>query len=208
MLVHGIWMTGLELSLLALRLRRCGFRTLVFRYRSLYRPVAHNALRLRKRIEGLGDTRVHVVAHSLGGIVTLQALQDQPDLISGRVVLLGSPVNGSIIARRVYRYRLFRWLLGRSGEDALLGGGPAWQGTQSLGVIAGTRPMGVGTLLGGFEGENDGTVALDETRLDNATASTRFHSSHFGMVVSGRVAAAVCSFIAHGRFAPPGDQAG
>jgi pimeloyl-ACP methyl ester carboxylesterase len=207
-LVHGVWMTGLELSLLARRVRRCGYRTVMFRYRSLYRPVAHNARRLRKCIAGLGDARVHVVAHSLGGIVTLQALQDQPDLLDGHIVLLGSPVNGSIIARRVNRYRAFGWLLGRSGEGALLGGGPRWQGRQSLGVIAGTRPFGVGTLLGGFEGENDGTVALEETRLDNVAASTRFYSSHFGMVVSGKVAAAVCSFIANGRFEPAGDKAG
>ena len=204
-LVHGVWMTGLELSLLALRLRRCGYRTVVFRYRSLYRPVPHNAQRLRKCIAELGDTRVHVVAHSLGGIVTLQALQEQPDLFDGRIVLLGSPVNGSIIARRVNRYRLFRWLLGRSGEGALLGGGPRWQGAQSLGVIAGTRPVGVGFLLGGFEGANDGTVAVEETRLENSVASTRFRSSHFGMVVSGRVAAAVCSFLRHARFEPPAD---
>ncbi len=87
----------------------------------------------------------------------------------------------------------------------MLGGGPRWQGAQSLGVIAGTRPVGVGSLLGGFEGANDGTVAVEETRLENSVASTRFCSSHFGMVVSGRVAAAVCSFLRHARFEPPAD---
>jgi pimeloyl-ACP methyl ester carboxylesterase len=198
-------MTGLELSLLALRLRRCGYRTVVFRYRSLCRPVPHNAQRLRKRIGELGGTRVHVVAHSLGGIVTLQALQDQPDLLDGHIVLLGSPVNGSVIAQRINRHGLIRWSIGRSGEGGLLGGGPCWHGRQSLGVIAGTRPFGVGTLLGGFDGENDGTVAVEETRLENTVASTRFYSSHFSMLVSGRIAAAVCSFFRHARFEPPDD---
>jgi pimeloyl-ACP methyl ester carboxylesterase len=204
-LVHGVWMTGLEMSLLALRLRRCGYRTVQFRYRSLRHPVAHNAQRLCKRIGEQGDTRVHIVAHSLGGIVSLQALQDQPDLISGHIVLLGSPVNGSVIAQRVNRHGLIRWSIGRSGEGGLLGGGPRWHGKQDLGVIAGTRPFGVGTFLGGFDGPNDGTVAVEETRLEHVTAGTTFHSSHFGMLYSGRVAAAVCSFLDHGYFDPAGE---
>lgn len=199
-LVHGIWMTGLELGLLARRLRDCGYRTVVFRYHSLRNTVAQNAQLLRRRIHELGDSPVHLVGHSLGGLVILRALQDQPDLIGGRSVLLGSPVNGSVIAHRLHRYRLSRWLIGHSGEQALLGGAPRWQGTQSLGVINGTRPVGVGRLLGGFDGPNDGTVAVSETRLENASATLSCHSSHFGLLVSKTVAASVCEFLRQGNF--------
>jgi pimeloyl-ACP methyl ester carboxylesterase len=199
-LVHGIWMTGLELGLLAWRLRDCGYRTVVFRYHSLLNTVTQNASLLRQRIEELGDSRVHLVGHSLGGLVILQALQDQPELIKGRIVLLGSPVKGSIIAQRLHRYRLSRWLIGNSGKQALLGDGPRWRGTQSLGVISGTRPVGVGRLLGGFNGPNDGTVAVSETMLENVSASQSFHSSHFGLLVSGAVAASVCAFLEQGNF--------
>ncbi len=127
-LVHGIWMTGLELGLLARRLRDCGYRTVLFRYHSLLNTVAQNASLLRQRINELGNSRVHLVGHSLGGLVILQALQDQPDLVEGRIVLLGSPVKGSVIAQRLHRYRLSRWLIGNSGKQALLGGGPRWRG--------------------------------------------------------------------------------
>lgn len=199
-LVHGIWMTGLELALLARRLRDCGYRTVVFRYHSLRGTVAQNAQSLRRRIDELGDAPVHLVGHSLGGLVILRALHEQADLVSGRIVLLGSPVQGSVIAQRLSRHCLSRWLIGRSGEQALLGDRPRWRGRQSLGVIAGTRPVGVGRLLGGFDGANDGTVAVSETQLENATASLLFPSSHFGLLASRDVAAAVCTFLRQGDF--------
>ncbi len=206
-LVHGIWMTGLELRPLAWRLRRCGYRTLVFRYPSLRRPLAQNAARLAERIVQQGESTVHLVGHSLGGLLILRALQDQPGLIRGRVVLLGSPVNGSVIAQRLHAHRISRCLIGHSGDGALLGNGPRWQGTRPLGVIAGTRPVGIGRLLGGFGEVSDGTVALSETRLDGEHEEASFHSTHFGMLLSRPVARAVCGFLRTGRFPSPGESA-
>jgi pimeloyl-ACP methyl ester carboxylesterase len=205
-IVHGIWMTGLELALLALRLRRCGYRTLVFRYPSLRRSLEQNAARLAERVEQQGDATVHLVGHSLGGLVVLQALQDHPDLIRGQVVLLGSPVNGSVIAQRLHAHPVSRCLIGRSGEGALLGGGPRWHGSRTLGMIAGTRPRGIGRLLGGFGEASDGTVALSETRLDGAHETITFPSTHFGMLFSRAVARAVCGFLRAGRFPPPDES--
>jgi pimeloyl-ACP methyl ester carboxylesterase len=202
-LVHGIWMTGLELQLLAWRLRRCGYRTLVFRYPSLRRSLADNAVRLVERVGRQDVATVHLVGHSLGGLVILQALQDHPDLIRGRIVLLGSPVNGSVIARRLHARRISRCLIGRSGVGALLGGGPRWRGWQALGMIAGTRPVGIGQLLGGFGEASDGTVALSETRLDGEHETTDFPSTHFGLLFSRPVARAVCGFLRTGRFPLP-----
>ncbi len=205
-IVHGIWMTGLEMQLLAWRLRRCGYRTRVFRYPSLRRSLAQNAARLVARVRQQGDTTVHLVGHSLGGLVILRALQDHPDLIRGRIVLLGSPVNGSVIAQRLYTHRFSRCLIGRSGDGALLAGGLRWHGSRELGRIAGTRPIGIGRLLGGFDEASDGTVALSETRLAGEHAATTFPSTHFGLLVSRPVARAVCGFLRAGRFPAPAES--
>ena len=200
-LVHGVWMTGLEMRPLARRVRTCGYNTVVFSYHSLLKPIVHNAARLTDRIRQQDAPTVHLVGHSLGGLVILQALQDHPDLIDGRVVLLGSPVNGSVIAERVQRYRFSRWLLGRSGRGALLGDGPRWQGRPPLGIIAGTRPVGIGSLLGGFDGDNDGTVALAETVIGGASSAMTVDTGHVGLLYSTAVAQAVCAFLREGRFA-------
>ena len=196
-------MTGLEMQPLARRLRACGYNTVVFRYRSLRRPLDWNAQRLMRLVRRQGPGTVHLAGHSLGGLVILRALQDCPNLVAGRIVLLGSPVNGSLIAQRLYRQRWSRWLVGCSTEHGLLGDGPRWQGSLELGVIAGTLPVGVGQLLGGFTGANDGTVALSETVIDAANASVVIRTTHMGLLFSVPVAEAVCRFFATGCFDVP-----
>lgn len=202
-LVHGVLMTGRELALLSRRLRHCGFAPVAFEYPSRQRDLRQHARALVRFVGNLGAPVVHLVGHSLGGLVILQALSLQPDLPPGRVVLLGSPVRGSRVARRLAGYPGGRWLLGRS-IDALLGDAPGWQAQRDLGLIAGTLPLGIGLMTGGLSGRHDGTVAVNETRLAGAQHAIEIHTSHTGLVFSGAVARQVCSFLRHGQFANPG----
>ncbi|MDX1697368.1 MAG: alpha/beta fold hydrolase [Thiohalobacterales bacterium] len=199
-LVHGLWMTSLVMWPLGRRLGACGFRPVLFNYHSLRRSIDANARALIQTAGRQGDTRVHLVGHSLGGLVILQALQDAPDLIDGCIVLLGSPVNGSVVARRLHRRRLSRWLVGRGADGRLGYGGQGWQGHQPLGVIAGTRPAGIGQALGGLPRPHDGTVSVAETRLAGATDTLLVKTTHTGLIASRPVARAVCAFLAEGRF--------
>ena len=52
-LVHGIWMTGLDLVLLRHRLRGAGFDATIHPYPSLSRTPTENARGLRERLEGM-----------------------------------------------------------------------------------------------------------------------------------------------------------
>jgi len=193
-------MPALVMGLLARRLRLCGYRTAVFGYHSLTQTLENNAAQLAGFIREQGDTTVHLVGHSLGGLVILQALQTNPGLVKGRSVLLGSPVQGSVVARRLYRHRGVRWMLGRGAAGGLLKGAAPWLAQLPLGVIAGNRPVGIGQLIGGLAGDNDGTVTVAETRLENATASVQVHATHTGLMFSREVAAEVCSFLREGHF--------
>jgi pimeloyl-ACP methyl ester carboxylesterase len=199
-LVHGILMNGRELFLLARRLRQCGFEPVCFDYPSRHRNVEQHARALVAFIEALPTPAVHLVGHSLGGLVILHALGMHPDLPPGRIVLLGSPVRGSGVARRLQRSAWGRWLLGRSAEGGLLDAAPVWDGRRELGVIAGRLPLGVGVLLGGLSGAHDGTVAVTETQLDGAQAAVVLDTSHTGLVFSRPVAAQVCRFLKQGHF--------
>jgi len=199
-LVHGIWMTGLEMTMLSRRLRNDGYITRRFYYPSLKSTPADNADSLYQYIKQLPAQTVHLVAHSLGGIVLLHLFDKYSDLPHGRLVLMGSPVCGSWVARRLDGNFLTRWLLGRSRERGLLGGVPEWKGGRDLGVIAGIGGFGVGTVLGGVSGPGDGTVAVAETCVAQATDRCQIPTSHTGMVVSPTVALEVITFLKTGLF--------
>jgi pimeloyl-ACP methyl ester carboxylesterase len=199
-LVHGILMNGRELALLARRLRQCGFNPVVFDYPSRLRTVDEHARALQQFIKDLHAPVVHLVGHSLGGLVILRALERSTELPPGRIVLLGSPVRGSGVAHRLQRAAWGRWLLGRSAEGGLLDAAADWDGRRELGIIAGRRPLGVGRLLGGLNGAHDGTVAVAETRLDGACAAVVLDTTHTGLVFSRPVAERVCHFLKDGHF--------
>jgi pimeloyl-ACP methyl ester carboxylesterase len=199
-LVHGIWMTGLEMSLLAHRIRSAGFATKRFFYHSLFSTPAQNAERLYEFLLQQKSKTIHLVAHSLGGIVLLHLFDKYVDLPNGRVVLLGSPVQGSGVAKRLNSAFLTKGLIGRSGEQGLLGGAPGWRGERDLGVIAGSSGFGVGDIVGGLDGPGDGTVSLAETCLPGASDYCQIPVSHTGMVVSGEVAIELISFLRKGNF--------
>ncbi|MGD8308455.1 MAG: alpha/beta fold hydrolase [Chromatiales bacterium] len=210
-LLHGLWLNGLELLLLARRLRVQGFRCLRFRYPSVSRTPAANAATLEGFVRSRGLERVHFVAHSLGGIVLLHLFERWPGAPPGRSVLLGSPVLGSGAARRMARSRWLRPALGRSVERGVLGGAPPVPGDREIGVIAGSRGIGMGRFVGGVAPPHDGTVAVAETRAPGLTDWLELHATHFELLFSRRVSEAVCGFLRTGRFprrragAPPPD---
>ncbi len=201
-LIHGIWMTGLELRWLGRRLEACGFEVHYFRYRSRRASPAEQARRLARFLDRIApDQPPHLVAHSLGGLLVLWLLKLYPQRPLGRILLLGSPVQGSSVAARLARHGLTRILLGRAWRKGLDGEVPrAAAAAREIGVIAGTQAIGMGRLIGGLPRPNDGTVALAETRLPQARQRIELPVSHFGMLFSGRVAEAVCRFLNTGRF--------
>jgi pimeloyl-ACP methyl ester carboxylesterase len=201
-LVHGVLMRGGELALLARRLRRCGYLPRFFDYPSRNRNVHGNARALVKFIQNLREPVVHLVGHSLGGVLILHALQVEPELPPGRVVLLGTPARGSRVAQRLHRLAWGRWLLGNSLEGGLLETAPEWARQRELGVIAGRIPLGIGLILGVLSGAHDGTVAVAETAVKGAQGSIVLSTTHTGLVFSRVVADQVCYFLKHACFKP------
>jgi len=100
-------MPGFALSLLSYRLKRCGFEVMLFSYSSTHRDVTTNAANLTRFIETCNANLIPLVGHSLGGLVIRQMLHDTPELSSriGRIVTMGTPHNGSEVARRLRQSR-------------------------------------------------------------------------------------------------------
>lgn len=141
----------------------------------------------------------HLVAHSLGGLIALQALRREPALGVQRVVCLGSPLCGSRAATGLSRWGFGQQLLGRSA-DLLRNGVPAWNGTAQIGLIAGTSGMGAGRLLAELKMPHDGTVEVEETRLQGLADHLCLAVSHSGLLASKEVAKQATSFLQEGRF--------
>ena len=199
-LVHGLWMTGADMTLLRRRLRRCGFHTLQFRYQSLRVDPDTVAAALADYLQRLQLPCVHLVGHSLGGLVIHKALTARPGLPVGRVVTLGTPHLGSGVAQALAGTLRGRVFLGRAEPLLCAGAGP-WQMNVELGVVAGTLSMGVGRLFGALPEPNDGTVTVAETRVPGARELLTLPLSHMALLVSREAASAVCGFLQHGRFA-------
>jgi pimeloyl-ACP methyl ester carboxylesterase len=200
-LLHGIWMKGPYLYLLAKRLRTQGYRAICFSYRSLQNNPSKTVAHLYHRIEDLEAEITHFVGHSLGGLLIQRLFEIYPKQRPGRVVTLGSPFTGSIVAQRLYANRLGRHLLGRSTEDGLLIESlPPWQFTQNLGSIAGTWDFGIGQLITRLPHPNDGMVSVAETKLSGMTDHCLVNTNHAGLPLSSAVAQLTVNFLRYGRF--------
>ena len=199
LLLHGLWMPGLAMHWLASRLGGAGFDTQVFTYSSVADGPDRAVPRLAEVVDG---REVDLVAHSLGGLIALQALCDVPELPIRRVVCLGSPLRGSGAAAGMLRWPVSSILFGRSAR-LLQSGFPCWEGRAEVGVVAGRVPHGLGAFFGHFDGEHDGTVAIDETRLPGATDHVVVSASHSGLLFSAEAADQAVAFLRHGRFHHP-----
>lgn len=200
-LLHGVWMRGLTLLSLARRLRAAGFSVDVFDYASVFGDAAATYERLRTRMREANADRVHLVGHSLGGIVALEATRRARDLPSGHVVCLGPPLRGSSVARVLSGLPGGRWLLG-SNRGALVEGVARWDGSRPVGVVAGQMPFGLGISIGALTAPHDGTVAVDETRLGGLADHCTVDATHTGMLFSSTVAELTIGFLRNGRFVP------
>jgi pimeloyl-ACP methyl ester carboxylesterase len=212
--VHGLFMTGAESVRLRSHLTQdLGAQARAFRYSAGAESLDEGADRLAHELAPLAaqGATVHLVGHSLGGLLLLRLFEraaawaETTDaarraLPTGRIVLLGSPVCGSRAAAAVRRRVPFgAQLLGRNGA-ALEAAARRWPHAHELGIIAGTRPAGLGRFFARFDEPNDGTVALSETALDGATDRIALPVSHMGMLWSRAVSRETAHFLHHGRF--------
>ena len=200
LLLHGLMMRRPAMLPLAWRLRARGFEPLLFTYSTLWREPEAAIQSLAARLRSLEGAPVHLLGHSLGGVIALETLRRFPDLPVARVLCLGSPIAGSGAARGL-KAKGLGFVSGGSG-GLLRAGVSALPEGHEIGMIAGDKAMGMGRLFGQFEGPNDGTVAVAETQLVGLAAHTVIHASHSGLIASRQAAGLSAQFLDTGGFEP------
>jgi pimeloyl-ACP methyl ester carboxylesterase len=203
-LVHGAVVNGMEMFLLRRRLRRLGYSVRQFHYLSMLRGLDENVSRLREFILATPGETLHVVGHSMGGILIRHAFERDPDPRPGRLIALGSPFLDCWVARRIsglhnHSHRLH----GKTVRDHLASArDPIWRGAREFGVIAGTYPAGLGRAFRDLPLPHDGIIRLEETRLGGIADHVSYRLNHFSLLASRRCAAQMHHFLSHGVFAP------
>lgn len=205
LLLHGLGRTRLSMALPGRWLRRAGFQVINIGYPSRRRKIDSLAAFVSQRLPPpeKRPQRLHVLTHSMGGIVFRRLHTISPIAGLGRVVMLSPPNRGSRLARKLGRYAPGRWILGPAFSDL----GPNWPTLETLlspvdfdlGVIAGDGPR-YQPYKAFLEGTSDGTVEVMETQIENMKDFLLVPSGHTFIMNRPDVLEQAVHFFRHGRF--------
>jgi pimeloyl-ACP methyl ester carboxylesterase len=198
-LVHGLWFGRMALSPLGRRLSGMGFSVRNFKYSATSNCLDAHARELHRFARQKNVRRQHFLGHSLGGLVILRMLSEAGVQSPGRVVLLGSPLGGSTVVRKAGKLPGTSWLFGQI-RSTLEQGFSSGSIQHEIGMIAGSRSLGLGLLVGGTDGPGDGTVGLHEARMDHMKQRLVLPVTHTGMLYSSDVARQSAAFLRKGHF--------
>lgn len=206
-LLHGLGRTKYSMNTIAERLERLGYMVWNEGYPSTEKPIASLVSEhVRPAVEWAENKRarkIHVVSHSLGGILIRAYLQENALPSGSRIVMLSPPNNGSEVADRLKSFSLYRWMMGPAGQE--LGTSPdSIPGrlkpvAADIGIIAGTRSMEPWfSLL--IPGPDDGKVSVESTKLKEMNDFLMVESTHPFIMNDQKVIDQVVAYLRQGRF--------
>ncbi|WP_197453384.1 alpha/beta fold hydrolase [Caulifigura coniformis] len=207
-LIHGIIRSSHSFSAMREALVADGYEVVGFDYPSTQVSIEESSEYLHQTLESLdGIEEIDLVVHSMGGLVVRQYLSAHRDPRIRRMVMLGVPNHGANLANLLKNVRLFKTIYGPAGAQ-LCEGPDAYVSRLPtpdfpFGIIAG----GKGTAAGfnpWIAGDDDGTVAVESTRLAGAADFLRVPALHTFMMRDPAVIAATKRFLASGVLAESG----
>ena len=199
LLLHGIWMGSWTMSWLSDELRDAGFETGCLDLRSVGDAPEVLVENLTEAIANVDAARIHLLGHSMGGLIILRYLQNALDKRLGRAILLGSPALGSDAARQLDQ-QPWGGVLGASRTLWCSEFPTEVPGSLEVGAIAGDFGLGLGMLFASLQGPNDGAVCVAETRIAGLRDHIVLPVSHSSMLLSTEVARHAISFLKSGSF--------
>ena len=208
LLLHGIARTSASMRAMQRALEAAGYSVLNLDYRSRHLPLDALADAIHppvSRFAAAVPGAVHVVAHSMGGLLTRVYLARRRPARLGRIVMLGTPNNGSELADMLCAWPLYRAVFGLAGQQLVTAQGAdllslLGMADYEVGIVAGNRPLNPLAAARLLPGPNDGKVTVASTRLAGMADHLVIRTSHTRLPSHPDAVAAALRFLRNGTF--------
>lgn len=208
-LVHGLWRSGFAMNSIASDLEEHGYDTVSIDYPSTQLEIP--VLAERHLSDGLNECRekgakhIHLVTHSMGGILARQYLQTKRLPKGGKVVMLSPPNQGSELSEKFGDSWWYKWIVGPAGislSQKRNGIIPRLKEIEEpVGVIAAYRNWSLWPESW-LPTPNDGTVSVQSMRLAEMDDFVLVNSGHAMMRFNRETQYQIRHFLAKGTFFP------
>ncbi len=208
LLLHGLIRTHRSMRVMQRELSEAGYLVANIDYPSRHYPVKDLAqIALEQGLQAFqqsGAEHLHIVTHSLGGILVRQYAAEHAIPSLHRVVMLAPPNRGSEVVDRLRYFPGYYLLHGPAGRElgTRTSDLPQQLGPVSfeLGVIAGRRSVNL-VLSSMIPGVNDGKVSLRNTMVAGMQDFITLPVTHTFMMRNRKVITQTQHFLQHGSFA-------
>lgn len=189
--IHGIAAPRFVFLYLKWYLFRSGFSSQIFGYRSVFKTIPVHADAFIKTLQKIDNDpkidRFHIVAHSMGGIVTRQALLKYRPAKLERFLMLATPNKGSATARKMSKsiFRFSKTLKQISDEE---------------GSYVRELEFPEGIEMGAIHANVDRVVTRESNLPNPGVPFLEIYSGHNDLLIRPATAKAVVQFLRTGSF--------
>lgn len=198
-LVHGFLANSLMMTVLGHRLDRRGYLARPWGYRDMRRSILEHAEAFGRELARLDEDRavgtIHLVTHSMGGIIARAALERFRPRKLGRFVMLAPPNRGSFVA---------------TAAAGLVGGllKPVAELTTAPDSLVNSLGMPSDVDVGVIAASRDALVSPESTRPDVPHAHVTVRCLHSSLLFRRDAADLVAAFLATGEFPESASRGG
>ena len=204
-LLHGLARSSQSMGKMEKALIAEGYKVSNIGYPSRKYPIEELAQRVRQQILQVSDDQdiLHIVAHSLGGILIRYIQKQEPLENLGKVIMLAPPNQGSEVVDKFGKWKLFRWINGPAGsqlgtdEDGFLKslGNVDFE----LGLLTGDRSINL-ILSCMIPGKDDGKVSVENAKVEGMDDFMVLHTAHPFIMKNMNAIQQTIHFLQSGQF--------